>query len=70
MDENKFWISLWKISATFLCVVVVVVAGCTANRQYQTRMLVENAKVSPIEANCALEADSLKTTACIMLVSK
>ena len=70
MDNNQFYLNIWKFVVLFLCVAVVTGGGCTMNRVYQTRLLIENAKVSPIDAKCALEADVLSTAACIIRAQK
>lgn len=66
MDESQFWIRLWKIIGLVLCVLIVSVSSCTANRQYQTRVLIENAKVNPIDAKCAIEGENLQSAPCII----
>ena len=70
MNENQFWIKVVKTIGTVICVLCLSMTGCTVNRHYQTRVLIENAKVDPIEARCALDSDSLGYTACVMIASK
>lgn len=70
MDENVFWLSFFKIIAIAFCTCIALASGCTMTRQYQTRLLIENAKVNPIEAKCAMEADVLSTSACVLKAAK
>jgi hypothetical protein len=70
MNDNDFFLGIWKVCGTVLCIIAISIAGCTGNRQYQTRALIENAKVNPIEAKCALEADTLGSTPCILKAMK
>lgn len=67
MNDNEFWITVWKIIAITVCVITVSVGGCTANRQYQTRALIENAKVPPMQAKCAIEGEVLQHAPCILV---
>lgn len=70
MDDNQYWISVFKLIGAVLCVFILSMTGCTVNKQYQIRTLIENAKVDPIDAKCALDGDALGYTACIMLAAK
>ena len=58
MSENEMWTIIWKCVVTILCVLIVSAASCTANRHYQTRILVESGKVDGLGAKCALDSDS------------
>lgn len=66
MDENQYFVAIFKIIAASFCALVIAGAGCTANRHYQTRVLIENANVSPIGAKCAMDADANSTPICII----
>ena len=70
MDENQFWYGFLKIAGLVLCILIVSLSSCTANRQYQTRMLIENAKVNPLDAKCAIEGESLQYAPCIIRAQK
>ena len=70
MNENEFWSGVVKVLVIGFCVVIATFAGCTANRVYQTRALIENAKVNPIEAKCALEQETLGQGACVLRAAK
>jgi hypothetical protein len=70
MNDNDFFLGIWRTAGAVLCVIAISIAGCNGNRQYQTRLLIENAKIDPIEAKCALESDTLGSTACILKAMK
>lgn len=56
-EESQFWVAMWKIAATVLCVVVVSSAGCVAN----THRLISRdiaAGADPIDVACAHDGDA------------
>lgn len=65
MDENQFWVAIWKVTCAVVVVMTVSIGSCTANRHYQTRMLIENTGVDPIGAKCAIEGDTGNMPVCI-----
>lgn len=66
MDDNQFWIGALKIIGACFCVLAVTVSACTANRHYQTRILIETAKINPIDAKCAIEGETDRTPSCVL----
>ncbi len=53
MDTDKFWISLWKIGALTLCVIVIsVMTSCQMTKEKVARMV--EAGADPMEASCSL----------------
>lgn len=70
MNENEFWSGVVKVLVIGFCVVVATFAGCNANRHYQTRALIENAKIDPIAAKCAIESETLGQGACVLRAAK
>jgi hypothetical protein len=70
MEDNEFWIKIWKSIGAVVCVLIISVSGCTMNKQYQTRMLIENTKVNPIDANCAIEGYIDRSGPCILRAAK
>ncbi len=65
MNENQFWIAIWKVIGAVVVMTTISIGSCTANRHYQTRLLIENAGVDPIGAKCALEGDTASLPVCI-----
>lgn len=65
MDENQFWIAIWKVIGAVVVMMTVSIGSCTANRHYQTRLLIENTGVDPIGAKCAIEGDTDNMSVCI-----
>lgn len=53
MNEEEMWVKIWKWLAIIICTGIVSAAGCTANRHYQTRVLLENGG-NPIAVGCAM----------------
>ena len=53
MDDNQFWVSIWKMVAVSFCVMVLAIAGCTVNN---TRVVNEMTSrgADPIAAACAV----------------
>ena len=70
MDENSMWTVFWKLLAVVLCVLIVSVSVTISIRQYQIRMLIENAKVNPIDAICAMGVDSRHSGMCAIRATK
>lgn len=58
MDENQFWIAVWRLVGTCFCVVAVSVVGCTVN---QHRIIVSAAKdgKDPLAVSCAMTANAV-----------
>lgn len=53
MSKEKFWISVWKIVATVICVFVISgVTSCQMTNQKVVRMV--EAGADPMEAACSL----------------
>lgn len=65
MNENQFWIAMWKVAGAVVVMMTVSIGSCTANRHYQTRMLIEKTGVDPIGAKCAIEGDTASLPVCI-----
>lgn len=66
MDENQFWIAIWKVIGAVVVAMTVSMGSCTANRHYQTRLLIENTGVDPIGAKCAIEGDTGNMPVCML----
>jgi hypothetical protein len=65
MNENQFWVAIWRVIGAVVVAVTISIGSCTANRHYQTRMLIENTGVDPIGAKCAIEGDTDNMSVCI-----
>lgn len=70
MNENEFWIAIWKVIGAVVVAMTVSIGSCTANRHYQTRLLIENTGVDPIGATCAFEGGSSSTPVCIQRAAR
>lgn len=53
MEENSFWLSLWKSVILGICILILCVTGNCQNSKYQLRKMIE-AGTDPILAACAL----------------
>lgn len=55
MDNEQFWVAIWKVIGTVLVFLVLTFAGCTS---YKTHTVAEAVKGStnPIAAACAFNA--------------
>lgn len=59
MDDNTFLLRIWRLAAGTICVLVVSIAGCSANDSRILAQMVRNG-ADPIAARCAL--GNLSTT--------
>lgn len=57
MDENQFWVNLWRTAAIAMVAIVLVTAGCTANDTAAIKQMVADG-ANPIDAMCALNGSS------------
>jgi hypothetical protein len=53
MDDNQFWVAIWRLVALLVLAIVVVVAGCTTAADQKVAELVAKG-VNPIAARCAI----------------
>jgi hypothetical protein len=56
MNDNEFWIKLWKVLGTVLVLVAVTASGCEISRQHMRTQLVANGK-DAIDVRC-MESNS------------
>jgi hypothetical protein len=54
MNENEFWVTVWKYAAITACVFVVSGIGSCQSSKYQVRKAIE-AGATPMEAACAFD---------------
>lgn len=67
MNDNEFWVSIWKVIAvTFIAVIVSGVTSCQMTNSRITEMV--KAGADPIDAMCAVSSES--TQICTIVVSK
>ena len=64
MEDNEFWLKVMKAFFILIAVMTVSIGGCTANRHYQIRTLVESG-TDPIGAKCAIEGEAGLSSVCI-----
>jgi len=69
-DDIKLWLGFWKIVVIAASAVAISMASCTANRHYQTRVLLESGKVDPVSATCAMLSDIQNSALCILRGAK
>jgi hypothetical protein len=62
-DDQKFWLSIWKLVATTFCVFVLSVSGCVANNNRVLEGLVASGS-TPMEAYCAIRSGSHDAAMC------
>lgn len=53
MEENTFWLAIWRTVAAAIFGIVAAVAGCSTVADYQVKELVISG-VNPIAARCAI----------------
>lgn len=69
MSEGEEIVAAFKIVAVVVCVFIVSVTSCTANKTYQMRLLIESGKADPLTAQCAIEG-SYNNPTCSILAAK
>ncbi len=52
-SESMFWVTVWKIVATSVVLLVAIAGGCTTTERILISKAIE-AGVDPIEARCAI----------------
>jgi hypothetical protein len=53
MEENNFWITVWKICALAFVACIVSIGGCVYGQSNQVKQLILNGK-DPILSMCAI----------------
>ena len=53
MDENQYWVTIWKTVAATFSVLVMTVGGCSVSQQHKIAELVAGG-ADPIKAQCAI----------------
>lgn len=67
MNENVFWIKIWRTLALAAVLVVASLSGCVINQSYLVANMVEKG-IDPIAASCAF-TDSSRAI-CVVLAAK
>lgn len=55
MDDSKFWLGIWKLVATAICVLITTIGGCTAHTNYRMAELVKGGS-DPLEVGCLYDS--------------
>jgi hypothetical protein len=55
--DEIFWITLWKIVAATLCIIVVSLTSCSITRTLTVKELVLNG-TDPMKAGCIFDSNS------------
>lgn len=74
MNENEFWIALWRTAGAIVVCIVAVASGCVSyNNTIETTRIAEAIKtgVEPLAARCAISGygDS-RIPMCAVIASK
>lgn len=71
MDENQFWITIWKIVAAVVVTLILTVGGCTVNQQFKIAELVAGG-ADPLKAQCAIygAGNTSNATICGVMATK
>lgn len=68
-DDNKFWVILWSLVATFLVVLTLSITTYHIKKNQVRADLLKNG-VAPLSINCALEDEHNRNVKCIILALK
>jgi len=64
MDENEFWVRVWKIVGAVVVTVILTAGGCTS---YRATLIAESP--DPIATACAV-SDSTIDAACLVAMRR
>lgn len=53
MEDNKFWLGIWKTVAVCFCVLLLTISGCGINTNYTIETMVKNG-ADPIKVACVI----------------
>lgn len=68
MEDNQFWVNVWKVIATGVVGLAAVIGGCVSHTDYRISEAIK-AGAEPLAAYCALTNGGQGTT-CTVLASK
>jgi len=68
MDDNQFYVAVWKIVGTAFCVLAVSIAGCVTHTHYRISEDLKSG-VDPLMVACAHNNDG-SATACTIAAAK
>jgi hypothetical protein len=69
MDENQLWATLWKCAATFLSILAVSIASCTAHQNYVQTQAMKGVQ-NPSAVQCSFGDRDMKGSAFCVEVAK
>jgi hypothetical protein len=72
VDNEEFWVRVWKIVMPCLLCLVAIVASCVQVSNYQARKVLEAgvaAGKSPLEIKCAWQGSDTANS-CLLLYAK
>ncbi len=69
MEENQFWIAVWRATAAVIAVIVMTIGGCNVHQQRAVVQMVKNG-ADPLRASCALGLVERAETRCATLAIK
>lgn len=56
MEENEFWIAIWRVVGGCICAIALTVAGCSSYRTSKVAEAIASG-ADPIRARCGLIND-------------
>lgn len=69
MDENQFWVSIWKIIAAAFVASMTVFGGCVGHTDYRIGQAIKDG-ADPIKAYCALSSNTTDARCIAAVLSK
>lgn len=69
MDDNTYWLSIWRLAAAVAATIALTIGGCTSHRQYRIAEAIK-AGHDPQAVRCAVEAEAGNTLACVLLITE
>lgn len=69
MEENQFWIAVWRATAAVIAVIVMTIGGCNVHQQRAVVHMVKGGS-DPMRAACALGIAERSEARCAILATK
>jgi len=69
MEENKYWITIWKLVAGTICVIIVSIGGCQSYQNKQIASLIATG-IDPIKAACSISPQQMSREICAAVATK
>lgn len=67
MNENEFWLGIWKVLGTVVVLITVSIGGCSSYATSKVSEAISNG-VNPLEVTCAINGTN--NSVCTILAAQ